>query len=126
MMSRKGGEGEGHSMTPHQISHQSFDCLQASIPSPSHPVHTSRSHIPFTHTVHTSRVHCLQFEESLISAKMEQMADDEDAAEEEGGEPGDGENFLLTDDAKDIDLRWVFEEQGRALRVYVGGEVAIT
>ncbi|GAX78150.1 hypothetical protein CEUSTIGMA_g5592.t1 [Chlamydomonas eustigma] len=53
-----------------------------------------------------------QFEESLISAKMEQMADDED--NEEGGDEedaeaavgiGSGEDFLLKDDAKDIDMR---------------------
>jgi pre-mRNA-splicing factor SYF1 len=48
---------------------------------------------------------CLpQFEESLISAKMEA------AAEEEGGEEGDDENdgqdFLLKDSGDDLDLRW--------------------
>jgi hypothetical protein len=48
----------------------------------------------------------------LISAKMEQMADDEEEAEEEDeaerqeGVLG-GEDFLLTDDARDMDLRWV-------------------
>ncbi|KAG1676470.1 hypothetical protein FOA52_002290 [Chlamydomonas sp. UWO 241] len=43
-----------------------------------------------------------QFEESLIAAKMEQMADDEDEPEDEGG---DGEGFLLRDDGRDLDLR---------------------
>lgn len=45
----------------------------------------------------------VQFEESLISAKMEQMGDDEPDANGEQG--GDGEDFLLTDDGQDIDLR---------------------
>ena len=40
----------------------------------------------------------------MISAKMEQLIDeDEDAPEEEAG---DGEDFLLKDDGKDIDLRY--------------------
>jgi hypothetical protein len=49
-----------------------------------------------------------QFEESLISAKMEQMVDDEaDAGDAGAGNDEDqGEDFLLTDDGKDIDLRW--------------------
>jgi pre-mRNA-splicing factor SYF1 len=49
----------------------------------------------------------LQFEESLISAKMEQLAedDDEEGGAKDGEEEGTGEDFLLTDDAKDIDLR---------------------
>ncbi|KAL4450099.1 hypothetical protein ABPG77_010768 [Micractinium sp. CCAP 211/92] len=42
-----------------------------------------------------------QFEESLISAKMEQAAEEE-PAEEDGG---DGEDFLLTDTGDDLDLR---------------------
>mgnify|MGYP001807199139 CR=1 FL=1 len=49
-----------------------------------------------------------QFEESLLSASMEQLAgDDED---EEGGkekEGDDGTDFLLKDDGNDVDLRCV-------------------
>lgn len=45
----------------------------------------------------------MQFEESLISAKMEQMGDEE--PDTNGEEGGDGEDFLLTDDGQDIDLR---------------------
>ena len=46
---------------------------------------------------------CLQFEESLISAKMEQAADEEEppALEEED----DGEDFLLKDAGDDLDMR---------------------
>jgi hypothetical protein len=44
-----------------------------------------------------------QFEESLISAKMEQAAEQEEAPEGEGG--GDGEDFLLRDGGDDLDLR---------------------
>lgn len=49
----------------------------------------------------------VQFEESLLSARMAQLADDED--EEAGGEEGadgqGGEDFLVKDDGNDIDLR---------------------
>ena len=59
----------------------------------------------------------VQFEESLASAKMAQLADDED-------EPpplvGDGSDFLLTDDGNDIDLRlarleWLMERRPELL-----------
>ena len=36
---------------------------------------------------------------------MGQLADEEEEPPKEEGEGGDGEDFLLTDDAKDIDLR---------------------
>jgi pre-mRNA-splicing factor SYF1 len=45
-----------------------------------------------------------QFEESLLSASMEQLAVDD----EEGGatdEGDDGSDFLLKDDGNDVDLR---------------------
>ena len=45
----------------------------------------------------------LQFEESLISHKMAQLGDESEGEGEE--EVGDGQDFLLTDDSKDIDLR---------------------
>ena len=43
-----------------------------------------------------------QFEESLISAKMEQAAGEEEGDEEEGD---DGEDFLLKDSGNDLDMR---------------------
>ncbi|KAK9815714.1 hypothetical protein WJX72_008451 [[Myrmecia] bisecta] len=43
-----------------------------------------------------------QFEDSLISHKLEQLGSDDDEAE---AEAGDGTDFLLQDDGKDIDLR---------------------
>jgi len=46
---------------------------------------------------------CTQFEESLISAKMEQLGDEELPADEEEG--GQGEDFLLKDDGNDLDMR---------------------
>ena len=56
-----------------------------------------------------------QFEESLISAKMEQLASEEETEgvnpasamdeEEEVEEGVGGEDFILKDDGKDIDLR---------------------
>ena len=48
---------------------------------------------------------CLQFEESLISHKMAQMGD-ESEDETPDNEEDDGKGFLLSDDGKDIDLRY--------------------
>ena len=45
-----------------------------------------------------------QFEESLLSASMEQLAgDDEEGGGADGGD--DGTDFLLKDDGNDLDLR---------------------
>lgn len=44
-----------------------------------------------------------QFEESLISAKMEQLAGEEEPPEEEDGD--DGQDFLLKDGGDDLDMR---------------------
>ncbi|GLC45042.1 hypothetical protein PLESTB_001462400 [Pleodorina starrii] len=44
-----------------------------------------------------------QFEESLLSASMEQLADDEEGGAAEEGD--DGADFLLKDDGNDVDLR---------------------
>ena len=44
-----------------------------------------------------------QFEESLLTAKMEAEGDGEEGKEAEG--EGDGEDFLLIDDGNDLDLR---------------------
>lgn len=49
---------------------------------------------------------CLQFEESLISHKMAQLGN-ESEDETPDTEEDDGQGFLLSDDGKDIDLRWV-------------------
>jgi pre-mRNA-splicing factor SYF1 len=65
-----------------------------------------------------------QFEESLISAKMDQMASDDEAGDGAAvDEDGSGTDFLLKDDGNDLDLRWVGVEgvggwvAGRALGV---------
>ena len=47
----------------------------------------------------------LQFEESLISHKMAQMGDESEDETPDNEEDG-GKNFLLSDDGKDIDLRF--------------------
>lgn len=48
---------------------------------------------------------CLQFEESLISHKMAQVGD-ESEDETPDTEEDDGKGFLLSDDGRDIDLRY--------------------
>ena len=52
-----------------------------------------------------------QFEEALVQHRLSQAADDGDEPEEAdtNGPGDDGEDFLLTDDENDIDLRY---EQG--------------
>lgn len=54
---------------------------------------------------HLTFLRCLQFEESLISHKMAQMGD-ESEDETPDNEEDDGKGFLLSDDGKDIDLRY--------------------
>lgn len=46
-----------------------------------------------------------QFEESLISAKMEQLADTDEEGSEQMHADDSGEDFLLKDDGNDLDLR---------------------
>jgi hypothetical protein len=49
---------------------------------------------------------CAQFEENLISYKMQQAAEDEDEEEPQANGAGDdGADFLLKDDENDLDLR---------------------
>lgn len=48
-----------------------------------------------------------QFEESLISAKMEQLADTDEEGSEQMHADDSGEDFLLKDDGNDLDLRQV-------------------
>jgi len=43
------------------------------------------------------------FEESLITYKLQQQADEEEVAEDDDS---DGENFILKDNVADLDLRW--------------------
>ena len=69
-------------------------CCQNQLPKPALALHP-----PFSL--------CAQFEESLISAKMEQAADEEEDGGGVGGGNDDGEDFLLTDDGHDLDMRWV-------------------
>uniref|UniRef100_A0A061S5R0 Pre-mRNA-splicing factor SYF1 n=1 Tax=Tetraselmis sp. GSL018 TaxID=582737 RepID=A0A061S5R0_9CHLO len=59
-----------------------------------------------------------QFEESLISAKMENEAEEDEAPEPEEGD--DGTDFLLKDDGRDLDLRlarleWLTERRPELL-----------
>ena len=56
-------------------------------------------------TVRVDHVLSLQFEESLISHKMAQMGDESEDETPDNEEDG-GKNFLLSDDGKDIDLRY--------------------
>ncbi|KAG2453740.1 hypothetical protein HYH02_001951 [Chlamydomonas schloesseri] len=46
-----------------------------------------------------------QFEESLLSASMEQLAGDDDDEEAKAKDGDDGTDFLLKDDGNDVDLR---------------------
>lgn len=59
----------------------------------------------------------VQFEESLVSAKMEQLGDGDD---EPPPVEGDGADFLLQDDSNDVDLRlsrleWLMERRAELL-----------
>ena len=65
-----------------------------------------RTHAPPTRLASPTRpLARAQFEESLISAKMEQAADEDEAPPPDEGDTG--EDFLLRDTGDDLDLRWV-------------------